>query len=125
MQGASGMLSVVQQADGKFQMMSLRDQLGLTPAQKERVRSTSAPPGGSVEPNFWVHFDKDSEEIGITQARPTDDDEHSQQSDDQEGMIYGGEDAILQLADGNAGDASNDAEEPANVARSGAADDAF
>eukprot|EP00957_Ditylum_brightwellii_P204294 15338569-Ditylum_brightwellii.AAC.1 len=36
MQGASGMLSAVQQADGKFQMKILRNQLGLTDHQKVR-----------------------------------------------------------------------------------------
>lgn len=86
MQGASGMLSVVQQADGKFQMMSLRDQLGLTDLQKERVRSTLAPTGSAAdEPVFWVHYDRESDEIGITQSRPTDDDDHSQCSDDEGG----------------------------------------
>ena len=78
MQGASGMLATVQKADGKFQMMNVGNQLGMTATQKERVRSASAPVGNtSDEPNFWVHYDKDTENISITQARPSDDDGHS------------------------------------------------
>ena len=75
MQGASGMLSVVQQADGKFQMMNLRDQLGLTGSQKTRIKSESAQnlaSGTSDEPTFWVHFDREAEEIIITQNFPND-----------------------------------------------------
>lgn len=80
-QGASVMLSAVQQADGKFQMMSLRDQLGLTPEQKARVMNPN-PTNESNEPEFWVHYDKDTEEICITQSRPADDDDGSECSGD-------------------------------------------
>lgn len=39
MQGASAMLSAVQRADGQFQMMIIRDKLGLSEEQKARIRS--------------------------------------------------------------------------------------
>ena len=65
MQGASGMLSMTQQADGKFQMMSLRDQLGLTQAQKNQVKDAKAAKSLDDEPHFWVHYDRDMEEISI------------------------------------------------------------
>jgi len=85
MQGASGMLSAVQQADGKFQMKILRNQLGLTDHQKVRVRSETAHSSGTAnEPVLWVHYDKETEEIYIIQSHPIDDDEHSQCSDDDE-----------------------------------------
>ena len=41
MQGASAMLSAVQQADGKFQLQLMRNKLGLGPEQKARIRDDS------------------------------------------------------------------------------------
>ena len=84
MQGASAMLSVVQQADGKFQMMSLRGNLGLSDIQKNRIKRDAAPDPGETqqEPSFWVHFDRETEEISITQSQPVDDDSCSESSED-------------------------------------------
>lgn len=83
MQGASGMLSTVQRADGKFQMMFLRNKLGLTDDQKARVKSDKSPSNACTEePTFWVHFIKDVHDIDITQSRPVDDE--SVCSDDDE-----------------------------------------
>lgn len=87
MQGASGMLSCVQQVDGKFQMMSLRNQLGLTADQKRRIKSDKVPSDALVEPIFWVHYDKDVEAISITQSRPVDDDKTEEDDDDESGSI--------------------------------------
>lgn len=92
MQGASGMLSVVQRADGKFLMMKLRDQLGLTESQRARIESDKSPAscedGTSIaEPTFWVHFDRDAEEISITQSCPADDEDSSSQSSGEGGSV--------------------------------------
>ena len=43
MQGASGMLSAAQHADGKFQMMNFRDQIGLSEEQKQRIKYDAHP----------------------------------------------------------------------------------
>lgn len=75
MQGASGMLSAVQQADGKFQMMNLRGKLGLSEQQKAQIKSDVAPNEDSIEPTFWVHFDKEEEDICISQNRPVESDD--------------------------------------------------
>ena len=82
MQGASGMLFMTLQADGKFQMMSLRDQLGLTQAQKNQVKDTKAAKSLDDEPHFWVHFDRDMEEISISQSCPADNDNEDKSADE-------------------------------------------
>lgn len=126
MQGASGMLAAVQKADGKFQMMNVRNQLGMTATQKERVRSTSAPVGtASEEPNFWVHYDKDTEEITITQARPSDDDDHSESSSQCSNSwekSIGDDDGVAHT---DIKDSSVAEDYNAHTTRLGAADDAF
>jgi len=73
MQGASGILSIAQLADGKFNMMFTNDQLGLSQAQKERVKSGEAATSLTEEPCLWVHYNEDNELITWTQNRPTDD----------------------------------------------------
>jgi hypothetical protein len=72
MQGANGMIAAVQQVDGQFQMMYLRDQLGLTPEQETRLTALK-PSNDCTEPEFWVHYDQDTAEISITQSKPSDD----------------------------------------------------
>jgi hypothetical protein len=74
MQGAGGILSAVQNADGRFQMMLFRNQLNLTTEQKERISDPKCSDKG-VEPEFWVHYDRDTEEIYITQSQPPEDDD--------------------------------------------------
>mmetsp|Transcript_15991 Transcript_15991/g.27900 ORF Transcript_15991/g.27900 Transcript_15991/m.27900 type:complete len:163 (+) Transcript_15991:134-622(+) len=70
---ASAMISTVQRADGKFQMMFLRGKLGLTEDQKFRLKSSKYPKQNvAEEPCLWVHYDKDVESISITQCRPVD-----------------------------------------------------
>jgi len=80
MQGASGMLSCVQQVDGKFQMMSLRNQLGLSNDQKRRIQSDKPCSDGTIEPSFWIHYDKVVEAISITQSRPVDDEDDDEEN---------------------------------------------
>jgi hypothetical protein len=81
MQGASGVLSAVQQADGKFQMMYLRNQLGLTSEQKARITDPT-PSSTTAEPEFWIHYDKDTAEISITQSQPLDSDSDDDSDDE-------------------------------------------
>ena len=104
MQGASGMLSAVQQADGKFQMLMLRDHLGLTEEQKKRLKNQE-PDSCCEEPSFWVHFDTEVEQICISQSRPPDDldDDSSQDSFDSSGRAATGgadEDSGVEEDDG-------------------------
>ena len=82
MHGAGGVLSAVQQVDGKFQMMYLRNQLGLSPEQKAKITNPK-PYAAPSELEFWVHYDKESAEIHITQSKPNEDedDDFSQCSD--------------------------------------------
>ena len=74
MQGAGGALAAVQRADGKFQMMYFRDQLGLSPEQKARIMNPKRT-NASDEPEFWIHYDKDTADICILQSQPPDDDD--------------------------------------------------
>jgi len=63
--------------------MLLRDKLRLTEEQKARLKSEESPAGCSDdEPSFWVHFDKEAEEIGILNCHPVDDDSCSESSED-------------------------------------------
>ena len=78
MQGASSMLAVAQQIDGKFQMMFVRDKLGLTPEQETRITDPK-PSSAPDEPIFWVHYDQKTSEISITQSMPPDDNEECSQ----------------------------------------------
>ena len=138
MQGASGMLSAVQQADGKFNLMFVRDQLNLTDAQKLRVKNAKPPPppigDGDEEPTFWVHYDKDEEAISISQSRPVDDDKDDTSGDennnvDEEVNAAGCQRRFhstvekdigaAKSCDGSGGEGGDD------NARVGAADDAF
>jgi hypothetical protein len=117
MQGAGGILSAVQQADGKFQMMYLRNQMNLTPAQKQRITD---PKSSNVcdEPEFWVHYDQDADEVYIAQSQPPEADD----DDDDDGC-----------SDSNKDEETDDeeAEEDDNngtskrASYSGSADDAF
>ena len=79
-------MSAVQQVDGKFQMMYLRNQLGLSPEQKAKITNPK-PYAAPSELEFWVHYDKESAEIHITRTKPKeddDDDDFSQSSDSNE-----------------------------------------
>ena len=84
MQGASGMLAVVQQADGKFQMMNLRDQFVLTLEQQKRITDPKPQTctASSEEPDFWIHYDEDSAEICITQSKPPHDEEEEEEEEE-------------------------------------------
>ena len=83
MQGAGGALAAVQRADGKFQMMYFRDQLGLSPEQKARIMNPKRA-NATDEPEFWIHYDKDTADICIMQSQPPDDEDEdcSECSDD-------------------------------------------
>lgn len=121
-QGASAMLSTVQQADGKLQMMFLRAQLGLTDDQKARLTSPEAPDQATDEPELWVHYDKDAEAISIVPSRPVDDDPDSDSSiadDNDEG-------GIQESASGGEGAGGLDAKDAGVTSRKrSAADDVF
>lgn len=98
MVGASGMLSAVQQADGKFQMMSVRGQFCLTKEQKARVISPSpviSDDANENEPNFYVRYDSDGKQITITQSGPIDTDTCSETSDEEESSRGGDKGAGL------------------------------
>ena len=125
MQGASGMLSTVQQVDGRFQMMFLRNQLGLTEEQKRRVKSDKPADNSVEEPMFWVHYDKVVEAISITQSRHVDDDEDSISDNDEDSNVVeelNGLDSEI-ITSEELGDA--DRIQSQRRTRIGAADDAF
>lgn len=122
------MLSVAQKADGKFQMMSLKDQLGLTQAQKDRVKDTNAAKSLDDEPHFWVHYDKEMEEISITQSRAEDDGDDESEDESEDDMERGaGRDAEHSIDSTTAAaTATASAAAAALVTKGcGAADDAF
>ena len=113
------MLSAVQQADGKFQLQLMRNKLDLSPEQKARIRDESPPSDSSpsAEPSFWVHFDKEVEEIRILQSRPADDDDSSSEL------------SLFEMADAESGILEEDSKSSAalgdKLSSAGAADNAF
>lgn len=108
MQGAGALMSAVQRADGKFQMMHFRNELGLTHEQKARItdpESSNAPD----QPEFWVHYDKDIADVRILTKKPADDED----DDNSESSVDDESEAVM------------DEEEHPGTSYSGAADGAF
>ena len=68
-EGASVIEGIVSDANGLFLTKFVQDELGVSSTQLKRIFNTSRITSDD-EPSFWIHFDKVTEQVTVTQTMP-------------------------------------------------------